>query len=62
MSRSRLIGTILFVVLLACVAVIVLDQMGMFSGSQSAGTPTSSPSPSAPAGTPTNGNGYGELK
>ncbi|THF83622.1 hypothetical protein E7T09_21605 [Deinococcus sp. KSM4-11] len=60
MSRSRLLGTILFVVLLACVAVVVLDQMGVFSGSQTAGPPA--PSPSAPAGTPTNGSGYGELK
>ncbi|GHF39011.1 hypothetical protein HNQ07_001798 [Deinococcus metalli] len=60
MNRSRLLGTVLFVVLLACVAVIVLDQMGLFSGAQSAGTP--SPTPSAPAGTPTNGNGYGDLK
>lgn len=61
MNRSRVIGTLLFVVLLACVAVITLDQMGMFGG-LNAGTPAPGPSPSAPIGTPTNGTGYGELK
>lgn len=60
MKRSRLIGGLLAVILLACVAVIVLDQMGLFGGTQTTTTPTNNPNTTP--GTPSNGDGYGGLK
>ena len=61
MNRSRVIGTLLGLILVACMAVIVLDQLGAFGCAQNATTPTPA-SPSAPVGTPSTGDGYGDLK
>ena len=63
MNRSRVIGILLFVILLGCVAVIALDQLGMFGGSQSVSTPSNTPAtPNPLPGTPPIGDGYGDLK
>lgn len=63
MKRSRLIGILLSLILLGCVAVIVLDQMGLFGGSQTVSAPASPPaSPGQLPGTPSTGDGYGDLK
>ena len=61
MNRSRVIGTLLGLILVACMAVIVLDQLGAFGSAQNATTSTPA-SPTAPVGTPSTGDGYGDLK
>lgn len=64
MTRSRLIGGLLGLVLLACAAVIVLDQNGMLSsGTQTTKTQkNNTPTPSDPGNNTSNGDGYGGLK
>lgn len=64
MNRSRLIGTLLTLILLGCVAVIVMDQMGLFSGSQTVTTPANNNpgTDTTTPGTPSTGDGYGDLK
>ncbi|PNY81718.1 hypothetical protein [Deinococcus koreensis] len=63
MNRSRVIGLLLFVILLGCVAVIALDQLGMFGGPQTVSAPASNPAtPNPLPGTPSTGDGYGDLK
>lgn len=65
MKRSRTISAILGLILVACAAVIFMDQNGLL-GSQSATGPTISPTtptepvPSKP--TKNNNSGYGDLK
>lgn len=63
MNRSRVIGILLFVVLLGCVAVIALDQLGIFGGPQTVNAPgPTPPAPSPLPGTPPADDGYGELR
>lgn len=63
MNRSRLISILLFVILLGCVAVIALDQLGMFGGPQTVNAPASPPATPTPLpGTPSTSDGYGDLK
>ncbi len=71
MNRARLISTLLGLILLACAAVIYLDQRGTF-GNTSAGTPppaSTEITPTSPTNTttpvpaqPTDSSGYGGLK
>ncbi|MFC4639931.1 hypothetical protein [Deinococcus hohokamensis] len=65
MSRARLLGGLLALILLGCAAVIVLDQQGAF-GSPAATSASSADTVTAPAGTPAGGTestgGYGDLK
>lgn len=69
MSRARLLGGLLALILLGCGAVIVLDQQGAF-GDRSA-PPAQGTTPLAPETVPTDtsapadpgsGSGYGDLK
>ncbi|MFC4424701.1 hypothetical protein [Deinococcus navajonensis] len=64
MSRARLLGGLLALILLGCAAVIVLDQQGAFGRQEGAtndpgavSVPAASP-PAEPEGT----GGYGDLK
>ena len=67
MSRARLIGALLALIVLACVAVIVLDQRGFFGGQEPSPAPspgwtvpTPDPAPT-PEPVPTDNSGYGDL-
>ena len=62
MTRSRVIGLVLFVILLGCVAVIALDQLGLFGGAQTVNAPATPTAPTPLPGTPSTGDGYGDLK
>ena len=63
MNRSRIIGILLFVILLGCVAVIALDQLGLFGGPQTVRAPANTPAtPNQLPGTPATDDGYGDLK
>lgn len=64
MSRSRVIGGLLALILLACGAVIFLDQNGAFgTPSQSVTLPSPiTPDAPAPLPDPSTSDGYGELK
>lgn len=60
MSRVRLLRALLVLILLACVAVVLLDQRGAFG--DAAQTP-GSPSQALPTTPPASGEpGYGDLK
>ena len=65
MNRARLISVLLGLILVACAAVIYLDQQGQF-GNTSVGTPSApvtTPAPTTPApANPSSGSGYGDLK
>ncbi len=68
MSRARLIGTVLGLILLVCAGVIYADQKGMFGGQSTAasplpatGTPATTPG-TAPVPQPANSSGYGDVK
>ncbi|UQN07510.1 hypothetical protein [Deinococcus sp. QL22] len=64
MSRSRVIGGLLALILLACGAVIFLDQNGAFGTTSQSVTTPSPITPDAPAPLPdtSTSDGYGELK
>ncbi|WP_339097469.1 hypothetical protein ACINK0_16850 [Deinococcus sp. VB343] len=65
MSRARLIGALLALIVLACIVVIVLDQRGFFGGQNPSPTPSPTwtvPTPDpAPEPAPADGGGYGDL-
>ncbi|MFB9991692.1 hypothetical protein ACFFLM_06895 [Deinococcus oregonensis] len=64
MSRSRVIGGLLALILLGCGAAIFLDQNGAFGNtSQSINVPSPvDPGTSAPQPDTSTSDGYGELK
>ncbi len=64
MTRSRIVGSLLALILLACGAVIFLDQNGAFgSPPQSVNTPVPiTPDNSAPLPDTSTSDGYGELR
>lgn len=62
MTRARVLGALLALVLLGCGVVIFLDQRGAFGGTGTTTTGSNTPGPTPPATDSSNDDGYGDLR